>query len=50
MYVGNGQLINAPDEGQPVQLALITKWQGKITAMRRPTAAANPDAPVAAQA
>ena len=44
MYVGNGQLINAPDEGQPVQLAPITKWQGKITGMRRPTAA-NPDPP-----
>ena len=47
MYVGNNQLINAPDEGQPVQLAPISKWQGKITGMRRPVAA-NPDAPAAA--
>ena len=34
MYVGNGQLINAPDQGQPVQLAPLSKWQGKVVGMR----------------
>jgi cell wall-associated NlpC family hydrolase len=47
MYVGGGNLINAPDEGQPVQIAPVSKWQGKISGMRRP-GVSTPDAPAPA--
>ncbi|MDL5160483.1 C40 family peptidase [Actinomycetospora termitidis] len=44
MYIGNGQLINAPQTDDPVQIVPVSKWQGKISGMRRP-GATNPDAP-----
>lgn len=47
MYIGNGQLINAPQTGQPVQIVPVAKWQGKISGIRRP-GATSPDAPAPA--
>ena len=46
MYVGGGNLIDAPDVGKPVQLAPVSSWAGKISGIRRP-GAASPDAPAA---
>ena len=42
MAIGNGQLVDAPDVGQKIQVEPISKWQGKISGMRRP-GAAHPD-------
>lgn len=47
MYLGNDQIINAPQEGDPVQIIPASKWAGKITGIRRPGSAA-PDAPAPA--
>ena len=44
MSIGGGNLINAPQQGEPVQIEPVAKWQNKITAMRRP-GVTNPDAP-----
>lgn len=49
MYLGNGQIINAPQEGDPVQIIPVQKWDGKITGIRRP-GTSEPDAPVPAAA
>lgn len=47
MYLGNGQIINAPQEGEPVQIIPAQKWDGKITSVRRP-GTSEPDSPAPA--
>ncbi len=42
MYLGNGQLVDAPDVGRPVEIAPVAKWTGKIVGIRRP-GTTNPD-------
>lgn len=34
MYIGNGQLINAPHTGAVVQIASVSSWSSQIVAMR----------------
>ena len=47
MYIGGGNIVHAPQEGEPVQIVPATTWNGEITAIRRP-GVADPDAPAPA--
>ena len=38
MYIGNGQLVNAPQDGIPVRLDTVARWQNQIVGLRRPGA------------
>ena len=48
MYVGNGQLINAPDEGNPSSSRPSRNGKGRSPGCAAPTARESPDAPAPA--
>jgi len=41
MYIGGGQLVNAPEDGVPVRLDTVARWQTQIVSIRRPGALTN---------
>lgn len=42
MYIGNGQIVNAPQDGIPVRVDTVTRWHTQIVGIRRPGGTATP--------